>query len=68
MPFVKGHLTHQPVSVTIESRCAHCRRPIRIEIDDALHTRVGDPDAAPVIAVPIVDFRKLKAPSIIDDF
>ena len=67
MPFVQGHLRNEPVSVAIRSECAHCGRPLELEVDSELRHRVAG-DADPLIFVPLVDFEKLKAPSIIDDF
>jgi hypothetical protein len=67
MPFVQGHLRNEEAEVTIQSECAHCAQPIRLEIDRALRYRVlegGDP----LVFLPLLDFEKLKAPSIIDDF
>ena len=67
MPFVQGHLRKEFVAVTISTACAHCARPMRIEVDSQLQYRVAE-GADPLIFVPLVDFEKLKAPSIIDDF
>ena len=52
----------------IETECAHCGKPIRIEMDSDLKYRVLEPDADPLIFVPDVDFARLKDPSIIDGF
>ena len=67
MPFVQGHLRNEALEVTIRSECAHCGEPLRLEIDSELRHRVAD-GAEPLVFVPLVDFEKLKAPSIIDDF
>ncbi|MBI4518070.1 MAG: hypothetical protein HY699_19880 [Deltaproteobacteria bacterium] len=67
MPFVQGHLRNEPVAVSIRSECAHCARPLEIEIDSQLHYRVAE-SAAPLVFVPLVDFAKLKDPSIINVF
>ena len=67
MPFVQGHLRNEPLTVTIRTECAHCARSLEIEIDDQLGHRVAEA-AEPVIFVPLVDFEKLKDPSIIDAF
>jgi len=67
MPFVQGQLGSEPISVTIDSQCAHCARSMRLRVDSDLQYRFDDaPD--PVIYLPIVDFAKLKAPNIIDAF
>jgi len=67
MPFVQGHLRHAPLSVTIRSECAHCARPLRLEIDSTLATRV-EPGANPLAFLPLVDLQKLEDPSIIHAF
>jgi len=67
MPFVQGHLRNEALEVAIHSECAHCAQPIRLEIDREQRYRVlegGDP----LVFLPLLDFEKLKAPSIIDDF
>ena len=68
MPFVQGHLRNEPIAVTIETECAHCSRPMRIEIDHELGFRVDTEGAEPLVFVPLVNFEKLKDPSIIDAF
>jgi hypothetical protein len=69
MPFVQGHLRHESLAVTIESACAHCARPLRLEIDSALRHRIAPREASgALVFVPLVNFEKLRARSIIDDF
>jgi hypothetical protein len=67
MPFVQGHLRNEPLSVNIETECAHCGAAIQIEIDSELTYRVTEGEA-PLIFLPLVDFERLRAPNIIDDF
>ncbi len=71
MPFVQGHLRNEPVAISIETECAHCSRSIRIELDSEpdseLKYRVVE-GTDPLVFVPLVDFEKLKDPSIIDAF
>ncbi len=68
MPFVQGQLRAEALSFVISSECAHCGRPLHIEIDSQLGFRVVEPDADPLLFVPMVDFEKLEDPSIIDAF
>ncbi|MFI5393982.1 MAG: hypothetical protein ACHQ9S_00490 [Candidatus Binatia bacterium] len=68
MPFVQGHLRHESLTVTFASECAHCGHPLRIEIDSNLSYHVDPAAAGALIFVPMVDFAKLRAKSIIDDF
>ncbi len=67
MPFVQGHLRNESVSVSFCTECAHCSQPMGIEIDSGLGYRVADGDN-PLVFVPLVDFEKLKDPSIIHAF
>jgi hypothetical protein len=67
MPFVQGHLRNEPLAITIETECAHCSRSIQIELDSELNHRVVE-GTDPLVFVPLVDFEKLKDPSIIDAF
>ncbi len=54
--------------MTITSECAHCGRPLYLEIDSALRCRVRDADVRPLVFAPLVDFSRLGDPSIIDAF
>lgn len=67
MPFVQGHLRRERVTVTFETECAHCERPLRLDIDSDLDCRVTK-GATPLAFLPMVDFAKWKDPSIIDGF
>ena len=67
MPFVQGHLRNEALEVTYESECAHCEQPMRLTVDSELRHRVLE-GGKPIIFVPLLDFAKLKAPNIIDDF
>jgi hypothetical protein len=65
---VQGQLRQEPLTFGIETECAHCGRPIHIEMDGNLHYSVSQQDAAPMIFAPMVDFNRLEDPSIIDAF
>jgi len=67
MPFVQGHLRNESVAVSIRTECAHCARWMQIEVDSQLRYRVAE-GADPLIFIPLVDFEKLKDPSIIHAF
>ena len=67
MPFVQGHLRNESIRIHIETECAHCSRSMQIELDSELNCRVVE-ETDPLIFVPLVDFEKLKDPSIIDAF
>lgn len=68
MPFVQGHLRNQPVSVRIRTECAHCSQRLHFEVDSELRFRMSEVAADPLVFLPLVDFEKLKGPSIIDSF
>ncbi len=65
---MQGQLRKEPLQFTIRTSCAHCGKPIQIEIDDRLAYRVIEEDARPLILSPMVDFDRLEDPSIIDAF
>jgi hypothetical protein len=67
-PFVQGKLRDKPISVLVETECAHCGQPIKIEIDGDLNYDVLSEGADPLIFTPMVDFATLEDPSIIDAF
>ncbi len=67
MPFVQGHLRGESLEITIDTQCAHCDRPLQIAVDSELEVRCAA-RAAPLVFLPIVNFEKLKDPSIIDAF
>jgi hypothetical protein len=67
MPFVQGHLRSEALTIRIRTECAHCGQPISIEIDSDLAYRVEEGED-PLVFVPLVDFAKLKDPSIIHAF
>ena len=56
------------MAVTFRTECAHCARPLSMRVDSDLKYEVGADAAAPLVFVPHVNFAKLRAPNIIDDF
>jgi hypothetical protein len=52
----------------VTTECACCSKPIHITVAHDLSYTVTESDASPMFFVPSVDFTKLKAPSIIEDF
>ena len=56
------------MTFTLQTECAHCGREIHIEMDSDLNYSVTEPDARPLVFVPLVNFGKLEDPSIIDSF
>jgi hypothetical protein len=62
---VQGRLTGAPVSVHLESRCALCARPIRLEVDQELRWHAPDPGLRPLIMEPSVDWSCFLEPTIL---
>ena len=58
----------KPISFDIRSECAESNQSIHIEIDSELNYRVVNEDADLRIYIPVIDFAKLKEPSIVDVF
>lgn len=67
-PFVQGRLWNTELSVVVETECAHCSKKIHLEMDKDLNCKARETDADPIGFLPIVNFKKLKEPSIIDVF
>jgi hypothetical protein len=71
-------LRNEALTFEIGAECACCGAPIHLTMRNAggpdAATRsqdtctVAEADCRPMVFMPIVDFTKLKAPSIIDDF
>ena len=67
-PFVQGQLRKEHLSITVESECVHCKRPMTIDISSDLEYRLHGGEDGPVVFIPDVNIGALEAPSIIDDF
>jgi len=67
-PFVQGRLRKENVSISVASECAHCKKPIHMEIDSEMNVRCRENGCRPMIFVPEVDFRRLRDPNIIEAF
>ncbi len=65
---MQGQLRNEFLEFAIETECAHCRRPLHIEMDSELNYRVLEQGAEPLVLAPMVDFDTLQAPNIIDAF
>jgi hypothetical protein len=65
---VQGHLRGEPMTFTVETGCAHCACPIRLQVDGNLNVQVLTEGAEPMVFMPMVDFTRLDDPSIIDAF
>jgi hypothetical protein len=65
---VQGQLRQEKLTVHIETTCGHCGEPLHLEVDSDLNYHVQEANAAPLLFVPMLDFKKLEDPSIIDAF
>ena len=65
---MQGQLRQEHLTFTITTECAHCQRPLHIDIDSELNYRVIETDAEPLVYAPMVNFGELDDPSIIDAF
>ena len=65
---MQGQLRREALAVRIVSECAHCARRLAVEIDSDLGYRVAPEAAGALVFVPLVNFEKLRARSILDDF
>lgn len=54
--------------VEVETECAHCGERLSIELSSELNYEVKPERAEPLVFAPMVNFEKLAAPTIIDDF
>ena len=67
-PFVQGRLRRKPLTVTVNTQCAHCAKPMTLTIDSDLGFRAGEQDCAPIVFVPDVDLIGLADDSIVEAF
>ncbi len=65
---MQGRLRGGPLSVTIATACAHCGAPLTMDVTSDMQARVLTPDASPLVFSPLVDFGRLREPSITDVF
>jgi hypothetical protein len=65
---VQGQLRKQPLRVVIQTTCAHCGEPLTLEVSSDMQATRITPGARPMVFSPLVDFGKLRDPSIIDAF
>ncbi|MBI4966292.1 MAG: hypothetical protein HY913_23640 [Desulfomonile tiedjei] len=56
------------MSVTVRTECAHCSKPMEIEIDSDLRCTVKNEGCEPFVFVPHVDLFKIQDESIINAF
>ncbi len=65
---MQGQLRQETLSVIVNTECAHCSRPMGIEIDSDLNYTVREESCEPIIFVPDVNLFKVEDESIINAF
>ena len=65
---MQGRLRDEPLTFEISTECACCGTAIHFTMRHDLAYTLADPASSPLFFVPMVDFTRLEAPSIIDDF
>jgi hypothetical protein len=65
---VQGRLRDEELSFEIDTECACCGEPMHLTMRSDLTYDLGDQAASPMYFIPLVDFSKLREPSIVDVF
>ena len=65
---MQGRLRDEELSFEIDTECACCGQALRFTMRDDLSYELADGASSPMYYVPLVDFTKLRAPSIVDAF
>jgi hypothetical protein len=65
---VQGRLRKEPLSITIDTVCAHCDHPIKIKLNSAMKYQVDPEGANPLVFHPLIDWESFSKPNIIPDF
>ena len=56
------------MSFEIDTECACCGKAMQFTLNSHLSYTLQDQSSSPMFYAPLVDFTKLKAPSIVDVF
>jgi len=59
VPFVQGQLLGEETAVSVVTACAHCAKPMHLEIDSTARCSVSEAGADPITFFPEVDFSKM---------
>ena len=68
MPFVQGQLQNKYIEVEIETKCHHCGQGLHILLDSNMKVSVREPQAAPLVFMPDIDWEKFADRTIIDAY
>ncbi len=64
-PFVQGRLRGEPLTVEIQTTCAHCGQPIQLAVDSNMQYWVKTAEAQPLIFEPDLNWATFTEPNII---
>ena len=65
---MQGQLLGEETAVSVATECAHCSRPMHLDIDGEARCTVAEEGADPITFVPLVAFSKLAERCITDVF
>ena len=65
---MQGQLRNEPLSVAIETECAHCGQPMHLTVDSDMRYQVSETGAEPLVFQPQIDWSNFTEPNIIDAF
>lgn len=65
---MEGRLRQKPLTIEIQTRCAHCDRVIEISVDSELRYDVVQKEARPLVFEPHVDWSTFREPNIIHHY
>ncbi len=65
---MQGRLRDEALSFEIDTECGCCGRAMHFTMRHDLGYTLAESDSRPLFYVPVVNFARLKAASIIDDF
>ncbi len=68
VPFVQGQLRNEPLSVAVETECAHCGQPLHLTVDSQMGHQVSETGAEPLVFQPQIDWSTFTEPNIIDAY
>ena len=65
---MQGLLRQEPLTVDVETSCAHCAQPMRLTLDSDLNYQTKQEGCEPIVFIPDVNAYNLEDPNIIDAF
>ncbi len=63
--FVQGRLRQKQLSVRVSTACAHCQRPLHLEVHSRTGHSVQEVGAEPLVFEPQMDWATFEEPNII---